>query len=59
MSTEPRTEQFIMRVSPRELAMLRAIAEDAGLAAADVLRTCIRREYKEKFGDKSPKKPRK
>jgi 8-oxo-dGTP pyrophosphatase MutT (NUDIX family) len=56
MPPEPRTEQFIMRVSPSELAMLRALAEEAGLAAADVLRTCIRREYKETFGDKPPKK---
>lgn len=53
---ELRSEQFLMRVSPTEVAMLRALADATGLAAADVLRMCIRREYAEKFGDKKPKK---
>lgn len=58
MTKEPRTEQFIMRIAPSELAMLRALAEDAGLAAADILRMAIRRQYRETFDDTPPKKKR-
>jgi len=42
---ELRTENIIFRASPTEVAMLRAIAESTGLTSADVLRSCIRREY--------------
>jgi hypothetical protein len=58
MAPDARTEVFNMRLTPLEVAMLRALAEDSGLAAADLLRTCIRREYKERFGNKPPKKSR-
>ena len=43
-------------MSPGEVAMLRALAENSGLAAADVIRQAIRREFREKFGDRPPKK---
>lgn len=52
---EPKSEQLILRISVTELAMLRALAESTGLSAADVVRTCIRHEYAEKFGDRLPK----
>jgi hypothetical protein len=48
-----------MRVSPTELAMLRALADSTGLSAADIPRTCIRKDYAERFGDKKPPIPKK
>lgn len=44
-----------MRVSARELAMLDALANEAGLSSADIVRTLIRDAYKLKFGDKPPR----
>jgi hypothetical protein len=58
MSPEARTEHFLLRISPTERAMLDALADKAGLSASDIVRTLIRGDYQEKFGDKPPKKPK-
>ena len=55
MAPEDRTQRLNVRVSARELAMLTALADDAGLASADVVRTMIRDAYRAKFGDKVPR----
>jgi ribosomal 50S subunit-associated protein YjgA (DUF615 family) len=59
MAPEPRTEQFGLRITSTEAAMLYQLVEKSGLSAADIVRQLIRREYEEKFGDKPPKKPKK
>jgi hypothetical protein len=38
--------------------MLNVLADDAGLSAADILRTLVRDAYRTKHGDKPPKVPR-
>ncbi len=35
--------------------MLEALADDAGLSAADIVRSFIRDAYRAKFGDKPPR----
>lgn len=59
MSPLERTGFFQIRVTDEERAMLRAVADDRGLSAADVVRMFIRDAYREKFGDKKPPKPKK
>jgi hypothetical protein len=53
-----RDRQFRMNVADEELEMLRQLAEADGLTASDYLRTAIRRDYRDRFGDK-PRKPKK
>jgi len=50
-----RTERFGIRASTEEIAMLQALADDAGLSSSDIVRQLIRAAYKDKFGDKKPK----
>ncbi len=59
MVKEERTERIAVRMAPTEAAMLEALAELAGLSASDIVRTLVRREYGEKFGDKPPRPPKK
>jgi hypothetical protein len=47
-----------LRVSEEEIAMLRALAEDRGLTASDIVRTMVREAYRQRFGDQPPKKPK-
>jgi hypothetical protein len=47
---------FNVRMSEEEMAMLRQLADDDGLTAADVLRQFIRRTYAERHGQAKPKK---
>jgi hypothetical protein len=58
MAPIERSERFAIRMSEAELSMLNALAEDAGLAAADIVRTLVRDAYRVKFGDKPSKKPK-
>jgi uncharacterized protein (DUF1778 family) len=50
-----RTERLNVRIAPEEMTMLEEVAEYAGLTASDIVRTLIRREYREKIGDRKPK----
>jgi hypothetical protein len=59
MNALERTGFFQIRVTDEERAMLRALADERGLSAADVVRTFIRDAYRERFGDKRPPKPKK
>ncbi len=45
----------VVRFTEDEHAMLHAVAEHMGVTASDVLRICIRNEYRERFGEKRPK----
>lgn len=55
VTKDERSERINVRVSPREVAMLDALAEDAGLSSADIVRLLVRDAYRAKFGDKAPK----
>jgi uncharacterized protein (DUF1778 family) len=41
-----RTERFNLKMSPREIAMLDALAEAEGVTASDVVRGLIRRAHR-------------
>ncbi|HMI85110.1 MAG TPA: hypothetical protein VK550_13505 [Polyangiaceae bacterium] len=56
MAPDKRTVLFNVRMSPEEDAMLKQLADDDGLTAADVIRQYIRRTYAEKHGSKKPKR---
>jgi len=43
------------RVSQEEIAMLRDLADSAGVSSSDIVRLLIREAYRLKFGDKKPK----
>ncbi len=58
MNAIERARVFQLRVTDEELAMMRALADDRGLTASDVVRLFVREAYRERFGDKKPKKPR-
>jgi hypothetical protein len=58
MNATERASFLQVRASDEERAMLFALADDRGLSASDVVRTMIRDAYRERFGDKKPKKPR-
>ena len=47
---ELRSERLELRLSPTEQTMLRQLAEDAGVSAADILRTLMRAEHRRRFG---------
>ena len=47
-----RDHNMNLRVSAEELAMLRAVADRAGLTASDYLRQYIRHSHAEHFGEK-------
>jgi len=53
---EDRNEQVSLRMSIHETAMLKAIAALDGISQSDVLRMLLRREWLNRFGDKSPPK---
>jgi hypothetical protein len=55
-SKREREEMLNVRMTAEELAMLRALAEGDGLSQSDVVRQFIRRTYRERFGEKKPKK---
>lgn len=48
--------RIALRAKEEEIAMLRALAERDGVSSSDVVRTLIRRAYREAFGDSPPKK---
>jgi hypothetical protein len=58
MAPTERTKLFNVLLSPEEMAMLRQLADDDGLTAADVLRQFIRRTYAERHGATKSKKPK-
>lgn len=49
-------ERFNLRLSSDELAMLETLALAMGVSASDVIRLSIREKYRERFGEKPPKK---
>ena len=53
-----RTHNLVLRVSDDELAMLRTLADERGVAMAVVVRDWIRNTYRDKHGDKKPKAKR-
>jgi hypothetical protein len=53
-----RGRYLTLRASDEEISMLRALAEDEGLTSSDYVRQFIRRTYADKYGTKSPKKPK-
>lgn len=59
MAPLDRTERLNVRAAPEEMAMLDALADDAGLSVSDVVRMLVRTAYREKFGDKLPKPKKK
>lgn len=44
-----RTERLNVRIAPEEMAMLEALAEQAGVSASDVVRMLIRREHEDQI----------
>jgi hypothetical protein len=59
MAPDKRTVLFNVRMSPEESAMLKQLADDDGLTAADVIRQFIRRTHAERHGGtKQPTKKR-
>ncbi len=56
-----RARQFRMNVSEEELEMLRELSTAEGLTASDYLRLAIRREYRQRFGERDSRgvKPKK
>jgi hypothetical protein len=59
MSPAERARNLRVLVSDEELAMVKVLADDAGLSAADIVRTLIRDTYRAKHGDKKPKPQKK
>lgn len=54
-----RTELLTVRVTPEEMAMVKALAESDGVSASDLVRQFIRRSHAERLGDKPKVKPQK
>ncbi len=54
MLSDPKSVQFVMRLSPLEKKMLEDLARSTGRAGADILRTALRAAYEARFGDKRP-----
>jgi hypothetical protein len=54
MAARKRTKAFQVRMADEELDMLNALADDAGLSAADIVRLLVREAYRLKHGDKKP-----
>jgi hypothetical protein len=48
MAPEERNERFLVRMTEKELEMLRWVADEQGLTASDVVRQLIRLEYDER-----------
>lgn len=53
-----RTELLTVRVTPEEMAMVKAVAEADGLSASDLVRQFIRRSHAERFAPKPKAKPK-
>jgi uncharacterized protein (DUF1778 family) len=63
MPPEERTDRITVRVAPSEMKMLRDLAEQTGLSAADIVRLGIRRQHAERCDPlpelpRQPRKPR-
>lgn len=58
--TDERLRNLVFRVSEEEIAMMKAIAahEGTGIPVAVVVRGWIHREYRARFGDKKPPRPK-
>lgn len=56
MSPAERDQNLRVRMSSDEVRMLKQLSDAMGLTASDVVRSLIRREHVEKFGDKLKKK---
>jgi antitoxin component of RelBE/YafQ-DinJ toxin-antitoxin module len=56
MAPTERETTVTVRMSHEERSMLEALADEQGLTASDILRLLTRAAYKEKFGEKRPKK---
>jgi hypothetical protein len=54
--TRQNPARFNMRLSPDELTMLETVAGAMGVSASEVIRLAIREKYRERFGEKPPKK---
>lgn len=60
MAPEPKTDSFLLRMSPTETRMLLELSEKIGLTKSDVVRQLVRREHAEVFGEEPMrKKPKK
>jgi hypothetical protein len=55
---ELRTERIMVRCTPHEAAMVRALADAQGLSMSDIIRVLVRASYAETFGDKPSPKPK-
>jgi len=55
MVRDAKTRAFLVRMAENERSMLDALAEVDGLAAADVVRLLIRKEYEARFPEKAKK----
>lgn len=55
----PKEERFSLVMSEEEKVKLETLAQAEERSAGAWIRTVINREYREKFGDKPPKKPKK
>jgi hypothetical protein len=56
MVREKKEERLTLRLGETDMAMLRALADDASESSSLVVRNLIRREYSSKFGDKKPRR---
>ena len=50
---DDRTERLTVRLTERELEMVRELAAPDGVSAADALRMALRRAYELRFGPRS------
>jgi hypothetical protein len=55
----PKEERFSLVMSEEEKTKLEALAQAEERSAGAWIRTVINREYREKFGDRPPKKTKK
>jgi hypothetical protein len=59
MAIEPKSDSFLLRMSPTETRMLLELAEKTGLSKSDIVRQLVRREHAETFGEATRvKKPK-
>lgn len=56
VTRELHNERFNLRLTTAELTMLEALAVAMGVSASDVIRVSIHEKYRERFGEKPPKK---
>ena len=46
MTERKRSEQISLRVTPKELVMLKTLAEENGISQSDVIRMLVRHKWK-------------